>query len=267
MKRKKLYLNDTSKKVTVLNDNDKIPVDQGGEQLNYIEQSDYVNNINSTGLTYVEVDEVGAFPLSERVTDYDNMTGWNKGTYPTLYLEFTSTSPNTISIYGSEADRTADTNRLAYFEVVAGATTVNEDNSSGFGGSLTTNTSAPTSVGDQYKVTVGVGTVKSYKALLTQSGTGAPVATVLGNNTIGAIVWSRNGAGDYIATLANAFTVGKTFVKIGPTINDGTTNYANIVHLGSAATVNALEFVTYGDIDTAIDDVLLNTEIEIEVYP
>ncbi len=51
---------------------------------------------------------------------------------------------------------------------------------------------------------------KVYTALLTQSGTDAPVATLLGNNTIGDIVWTRSGEGLYEGTLLGAFPAGKT---------------------------------------------------------
>jgi len=49
----------------------------------------------------------------------------------------------------------------------------------------------------------------SYTALLTQSGTSAPVATVL-ENTIGNIVWTRYGVGNYKGTLTGAFVENKT---------------------------------------------------------
>lgn len=50
---------------------------------------------------------------------------------------------------------------------------------------------------------------KVYTALLTQTGTDAPVATVL-ENTIGDIVWTRDGAGRYQGTLVGAFTRDKS---------------------------------------------------------
>ena len=50
---------------------------------------------------------------------------------------------------------------------------------------------------------------KVYTALLTQTGTNAPAATVL-ENTIGDIVWSRDDAGNYYGTLVGAFTPDKT---------------------------------------------------------
>jgi hypothetical protein len=51
---------------------------------------------------------------------------------------------------------------------------------------------------------------KVYTALLTQSGTDAPVATVL-ENTLGNVVWSYNGVGDYSANLNGVFLENKTY--------------------------------------------------------
>lgn len=50
---------------------------------------------------------------------------------------------------------------------------------------------------------------KVYTALLTQTGTDAPVATIL-ENTLGNIVWTRINPGQYMGTLAGAFTTNKT---------------------------------------------------------
>jgi hypothetical protein len=51
----------------------------------------------------------------------------------------------------------------------------------------------------------------SYVALLTQTGTSAPVATVLANTLGGTVVWTRDSAGNYTGTLAGAFTEDKTY--------------------------------------------------------
>ena len=51
---------------------------------------------------------------------------------------------------------------------------------------------------------------KEYVALLTQTGTDAPVATVLYNDLGGTVVWTYSSVGEYIATLAGAFTINKT---------------------------------------------------------
>ena len=60
-----------------------------------------------------------------------------------------------------------------------------------------------TSSGASYKV---------YTALLTQTGTDAPVATVLENTLGGTVVWTRDDAGSYLGTLSGAFTANKTHV-------------------------------------------------------
>jgi hypothetical protein len=53
-------------------------------------------------------------------------------------------------------------------------------------------------------------TYKVYTALLTQSGTSAPVATVLENTLGGTVSWSYVSIGNYKATLTGAFTINKT---------------------------------------------------------
>lgn len=50
------------------------------------------------------------------------------------------------------------------------------------------------------------GGAKVYRALLTQTGTDDPVATVLENTLGGDVVWTYNAEGTYIGTLADAFS-------------------------------------------------------------
>jgi hypothetical protein len=101
---------------------------------------------------------------------------------------------------------------------------------------------------------------KVYAALLTQTGTNAPVATVL-ENTIGNIVWTRGGIGYYIATLSAAFTTNKTVVLFGnpaytiPPIDI-------IVNLGS---INSIEINTIIS-GVFADNSFNKTFIEIRVY-
>tara|TARA_R100001143_G_scaffold11002_1_gene12723 strand:- start:7315 stop:7746 length:432 start_codon:yes stop_codon:yes gene_type:complete len=53
----------------------------------------------------------------------------------------------------------------------------------------------------------------SYTALLTQTGTAAPVATVLSNNLTATLTWARTGTGTYTLTASAAtFTNNKTIV-------------------------------------------------------
>jgi hypothetical protein len=107
------------------------------------------------------------------------------------------------------------------------------------------------------EVTLGY---KVYAALLNQSSTNAPVATIL-KNTIGAVVWSRANQGLYVATLSGAFPLVKTFVLIG-SINAGRGG------VSQATTANTVEVITYDMTSpfNAQDAYLVNTSIEIRVY-
>ncbi len=104
---------------------------------------------------------------------------------------------------------------------------------------------------------------KVYTALLTQTGTNAPVATVLENTLGGTVVWSYVFLGSYRATLSNAFTFNKTFVNIQNT--GGGAFGANIVGTLSINTIDIYSFDVYGG-DIA-NDLLNKTSIEIRVYP
>lgn len=103
---------------------------------------------------------------------------------------------------------------------------------------------------------------KSYVALLTQSGTDAPTAIVLQNDLGGTVVWSRSSTGNYIATLVGAFTENKSWCVV----ND--TNDASDVGYFSLKKVDSDSFVldTFDSIVTPVDDLLINTSIEIRVY-
>ena len=76
----------------------------------------------------------------------------------------------------------------------------------------------------ELKVGLGLGS-KVYKALLTQTGTDAPVATVLVNTLSGTPAWSRVSVGYYKLTLASEFTNDKTyyppFGQMGNILSDG----------------------------------------------
>lgn len=103
---------------------------------------------------------------------------------------------------------------------------------------------------------------KVYTALLSQSNTDAPTAIVL-ENTIGDIVWSYDGAGSYIATLAGAFTTDKTFV-----ICNATNGSNNVIIQASTPFMAQDVILLYSwNSGTLSNDVLVNTPIEIRVYP
>ena len=73
----------------------------------------------------------------------------------------------------------------------------------------------------------GQNEVKTYVALLTQSGTGAPTATVLSNTTGGTIAFTRTGVGTYLGTITGGtFPTNKTSFNLSNQSytfdNDGT---------------------------------------------
>ena len=116
------------------------------------------------------------------------------------------------------------------------------------------------------------GNVKMYRGLLTQTGTNDPVATVL-ENSIGAIVWTRDNAGIYYGTLAGVFTAGKTFAtSVARSLANGGDVWFTGIDVSNPDAVQ----VTSGrwhweDASTnslALNDDLLDaTPIEILVYP
>lgn len=102
--------------------------------------------------------------------------------------------------------------------------------------------------------------IKIYTALLTQAGTSAPTVTVL-HNTIGNIIWTRNGAGVYLATLTGAFTQNKTLIFTG----DGTSDIeAKIGYIWVSA--NVIEINTAFSLALS-DDMLNGASLQITVYP
>lgn len=106
-----------------------------------------------------------------------------------------------------------------------------------------------------------------YTALLSQSGTSAPTATVLENTLGGTVVWSRVSAGKYKATLTGAFTVSKTWLS--PTnVNNVDPEATGLIFKFLRIDSNEvqLELVESGGL-LYTDDYLLSNPIEIRVYP
>jgi len=106
---------------------------------------------------------------------------------------------------------------------------------------------------------------KVYSALLTQTGTDAPVATVLENTLGGTVVWTRNSTGVYFGTLASAFTVNKTFIFPAYSYSDATFGDVDIVCSRASANVIRITNNTAGN--TSVEDgVMTDFPIEIRVY-
>lgn len=100
---------------------------------------------------------------------------------------------------------------------------------------------------------------KSYTALITQSGTSAPTATVLENTLGGTVTFSRTSAGTYLATLSGAFTLNKTACYITPTTG-------TFVHQATRQSLNDVIIVSLNSSNAATDTILNNTTFEIRVY-
>lgn len=100
-----------------------------------------------------------------------------------------------------------------------------------------------------------------YTALLSQSGTSAPVATVLTNTLGGTVVWGYDSVGTYTATLAGVFVTNKVVVFIQPSLPDGIysfqLNAPDAIHVQTAYSVDGVTSNNY----------LTATPIEIRVYP
>lgn len=96
-------------------------------------------------------------------------------------------------------------------------------------------------------------------SVLVDKGLSAPVATVLENTLGGTVVWSYVGAGNYLATLASAFTENKT-VLYGQA-NNGPTILAAL----NLSDANSFAITTFEE-GTQSDGWLLNSPITVRVY-
>ena len=104
-----------------------------------------------------------------------------------------------------------------------------------------------------------------YTALLTQSGTDAPVATVLENTLGGTVVWTQLATGTSLGELAGAFTVGKTTVLVSGVFGGIAYGYPVIDTFNDG---NQVEIDTFSDfIGTSANGILFKTFVEIRVYP
>jgi hypothetical protein len=102
---------------------------------------------------------------------------------------------------------------------------------------------------------------KKYIALISQTGTNDPTLSIL-ENTIGDIVWTRGGVGDYSGTLIGAFLQPKTYI-IFQNFYSGTGSHISFIERISD---NEINIVTKDNTNTFIDNVLNYTTIEIRVY-
>jgi len=101
-----------------------------------------------------------------------------------------------------------------------------------------------------------------YTALITQTGTAAPVATVLQNTTGGTIVWTRNSTGRYVATISGTtYTNDKTTVLVTSGGNND-----NILRPIITATT-AIDWYNIDSSDNNVSDTIAETTtVEIRIY-
>lgn len=109
-----------------------------------------------------------------------------------------------------------------------------------------------------------------YTALLTQSGTNAPVATILENNIDVSLFWERLTTGQYILKTPSfpttgPFTVGKTFLFIGNTTFSASLMYANN-NTSMDVPTNTGIVVHNKNSSFSFIDGFTNVSIEIRVY-
>ncbi len=116
------------------------------------------------------------------------------------------------------------------------------------------------------------GSPKVYRALLTQTGTDAPVATVLENTLGGTVVWAYADGGRYTAALIGAFPAAKTCL---PMVNatatmDGTDSVKTTSFMRTGDDELLLETARLDPVAgslTFTNSVLSGAYVEILVYP
>jgi len=105
---------------------------------------------------------------------------------------------------------------------------------------------------------------KVYRALLTQSGTNAPVATVL-ENTLGTITFGYDDVGSYSINSVSLFTSNKTIISIGNTSNNSVDPAITYTLWASSSFIQLISYnLSTSDWGNFL---LLRTPITIEVYP
>ena len=106
-----------------------------------------------------------------------------------------------------------------------------------------------------------VPTYQKYIATISQAGTLDPTVTIL-ENTVGNIVWDRIGAGEYNGVLVGAFPTSSKVYLIIQSFNI----YSAHVSIYNSDS-DTIQIFTLNNTYTLVDGVLLNTTIEIRVYP
>lgn len=111
---------------------------------------------------------------------------------------------------------------------------------------------------------------KSYCAIINQSGTDAPVATIIHNSLGGTLVWARSSQGWYTATLAGVFDAAKTFVTVslreGPTSSVGVFIQISCSRSTDDSITLTSSLLTPPSGNDLTDSLLFNYPFEVRVY-
>jgi hypothetical protein len=103
----------------------------------------------------------------------------------------------------------------------------------------------------------------TYVARVTQSGTNAPVATVISNNTGLTFTWIRQGTGSYRVSPSSAFVINKTWIQMtGGDVSSGTTS-VSIKDIGTAFA----SAVNVNLVNGNVADNITAAFVEIRIYP
>ena len=150
---------------------------------------------------------------------------------------------------------------MAIINSYAAGTPTTSDLILGVDTSNSKNTTKTFTAGDIASLASGSTAYNSYVALLTQTSTNAPVATVLSNNLTATLTWARTGPGVYTLT-ANAatFTANKTIVFL---------NAGSGIPLISAERTSdtILTVKTYNSgTGVAVDAAITNGAFEVRIY-
>ena len=106
---------------------------------------------------------------------------------------------------------------------------------------------------------------KVYTALLNQSGTNAPVATVLENTLGGDIVWSYYTEGVYNGELLGAFTINKTDISFGAYKSSGQAGDKINIYDDEGESEDSIKIIQQTYDNNSVDG-FSNIRIEIRVY-
>jgi len=232
--------------------NDKIRIDNSWWNINKV--MDY--NANNEALTKVElisIDteiELANFPIKIPIAIGDILDSKGKSQLNTVITDQSNVnlSEGNVQVFGKGNVIPSGLKGI----VIGDNQSVTED------GITTTNLTVTETINGQ-SVTEILPTYTKYIATISQTGTADPTVTIL-ENTIGDIVWTRFAVGSYLGTLTGAFPdQDKTYLIVGKSNQ----NFFDLYRANS----DELYLLSSDPLNVLSDNLLVNTTIEIRVYP